>query len=172
MPTRAGSPNIGELESKLAGYVRSYIDHASTGNASMKQEALRWVCAGLERLLGELLEGDSEWIGWVDGILPATDILPDTVDVISSTAMSIRGSALWGKNAAGPFWIEPFACLVEITNAQDILMNYELRLGDAAEGLGRVPYIKHVRKPQWFRPAQWLFTFRKRPTPRPQPLVP
>src|SRR5258706_13448909 len=38
MPERA-------IESKLAGFVRSYIDVPDGGDCSERQEALRWVCA-------------------------------------------------------------------------------------------------------------------------------
>ena len=93
----ARSPETDELETKLAGFIRSYI---YSTDPSQKEEALRWVCAGLEWLLGTLLNGRTGWSGWVDGILPATDMLPDAIEVISPGALSIRGCALWAKNTA------------------------------------------------------------------------
>ena len=119
-----------DLESKLAGFVRSYIHATSGSDPSQQQEALRWVCSGLEYLLGGLPNGCNGWGGWVDGILPATDILSDSVDVISPVALSVRGCALWGKNARGPFWIEPFFGSVQISNASDTIVSYDLKFGD------------------------------------------
>ena len=37
------SPETDELEAKLAGFVRSYI----RSDPTQREEALRWVCAGL-----------------------------------------------------------------------------------------------------------------------------
>src|SRR5580700_2650925 len=101
MGDAAGGLSDNELETKLAGFMRSYI-HASHGSDSSQQEALRWVCSGLEYLLGDLLEGCSVWRGWVDGILPETDMIPDSVKVISTVELSVRGRAIWGENSRGP----------------------------------------------------------------------
>jgi hypothetical protein len=150
------SPQTDELEAKLAGFVRSYI----RSGPAQGEEALRWVCAGLEWLL----DGCTRWSGWVDGILPATDMLPDAIEVVSPVALSIRGCALWAKSAKGPFWIEPFHATVQISDAAEgTIVNYDLRFADAARELGTVPFDKHLRKPDWFFPSEWLFTFSKTP---------
>lgn len=160
MPSaETSSPEIDELEAKLAGFVLLYIRSSAP---VQKEEALRWVCAGLERLLGMLLNGCTGWNGWVDGILPAEDMLPDAIEVISSTALSIRGRAVWGE-AKGPFWIEPFHATVQISDAADTIVSYNLLFADAARGLGTVPYGKHLRRPDWFFPSRSLFTFSKLP---------
>jgi hypothetical protein len=158
--TDARLPDTSDLESKIAGFVRSYI-HAVGSSAASKEEALRWVCSGLECLLGVLLDGCNGWSGWVDGVHPATDMMSDSVDVISPVSLSVRGSALWGERGAGPFWIEPFLGSVEISESSDAIMIYNLKFGDAARGLGKVPFDKHLRRPDWFFPTQWLFTFSK-----------
>jgi hypothetical protein len=150
-----------DLESKVAEFVRSYIRASSGGDASEEQEALRWICAGLERLLGGLLQGSGEWTGWVDGIFPATDMVPDALKVTSPVELTVRGSALWGKASRGPFWIEPFLALLRISEDADALLSYSVKFADAARGLGTVPYDKHLRRPDWFFPAEWLFTFSK-----------
>jgi hypothetical protein len=92
-----------DLEVKLAGFVRTFIQESRDQHSAAAQEALRWVCAGLEHLLGARLEECERWSGWVDGVDPATDLLPDAVQVISGAEVSIRGRALWGKKAGGPF---------------------------------------------------------------------
>jgi hypothetical protein len=149
---------LSDLESKLAGFVRSYVVVASRGDSSQEEEALRWVCCGLEWLLGGLLQASDGWNGWVDGILPATDMLPDSIRVISTVEVSVRGRALWGEHA-GPFWIEPFLGSVQVSDASDSIVSYELKFGDADRGLGKVPFDKHLRRPDWFFPENWLFTF-------------
>jgi hypothetical protein len=150
-----------ELEIKLAGFIRSYI-HASYGEDSLlEQNALRWVCSGLEYLLGSLLNGCEGWRGWVDGILPATDMLPDAVKVSSGIDLTIHGQALWGEDARGPFWIEPFLGSVRISETHDAITGYKINFADAARGLATFPHDKHVRRAEWFSPAEWLFVFSK-----------
>ena len=41
-------------------------------------------------------EGRDEWLGWGDGILPATDMLPDFIRVISEVELRVRGRAVGG----------------------------------------------------------------------------
>jgi hypothetical protein len=148
-----------DLESKLAGFVRAYIRASSGGDSTEEQEALRWTCAALEWLLGELLQGSKGWTGWVDGIIPATDMLPDALVVISPVEFTLRGCALWGKIRG--FWIEPFLASVRISDNADAIVGYSLKFADATRGLGTVPHGKHLRRPDWFFPVEWLFTFSK-----------
>jgi hypothetical protein len=153
-----------DLESKVAEFIRSYIRASRGGDSSEEQDALRWACAGLERLLGGLLQGSEGWTGWVDGILPATDMFPDALKVISPVELTVRGSALWGKASRGPFWIEPFLATVRISENTDAIVSYDLKFADATRGLGTVPYGEHLRRPDWFFPVEWLFTFSKEAT--------
>jgi len=65
-----------DLESKISEFVRPYIDAARGPDLAHEPEALRWLCSGLEWLLTrrqEGREGSEGW--WVDGIIPATDML-------------------------------------------------------------------------------------------------
>src|SRR5262249_32887525 len=82
MPNSEAGLSDFDLESRVAEFVRSYIRASRGGDFSEEQEALRWTCAGLERLLGGLLQDSKGWTGWVDGIFPATDMLPDALKVI------------------------------------------------------------------------------------------
>lgn len=148
-----------DLESQVAAFVRSYIHASGGGESSGEQDALRWACAGLEWLLGGLLQGSEGWTGWVDGIFPATDMFPDALKVVSPIELTVRGSALWGKASRGPFWIEPFLATVWISENTDAIVRYSLKFADATRGLGTVPYGKHLRRPDWFFPVEWLFTF-------------
>ena len=49
----------------------------------------------LEYFLGSLLDECDGWRGWVDDIIPATDMLPDAVRVGSNVDLTLRGQALW-----------------------------------------------------------------------------
>jgi hypothetical protein len=110
-------------------------------------------------LLGARLDGCDQWSGWVDGVEPATDLLPDAVQVISGVKLSVPGRADWAEKGGGPFWIEPFFGWVRISETRDAIVAYELNFADGAQGLARSPYGKHLRRTEWFFPAQWLFTF-------------
>ncbi len=153
------STSADELESKLAGFVRSYI-RASTAGDSGQEEALRWVCVGLEFLLAELLDSSDGWSGWIDGIVPSTGILQNSVTVSSTLELSVRGCAIWLKVPRG-CWIEPFFGSVEISEASDNIVTYDLRFADSARELGSTPYGTHLRRQDWFHPVEWKFRFSK-----------
>ena len=149
-----------DLESKIAEFVRAYVEAARSDDSSQEHEALRWLCSGLERLLQRRLEGREGSEGWwVDGVLPALDMVPEAVTVISAVEVSVRGCAVWGKVAGGPFWIEPFFGVARISENGDSIVGYELHFADAARGLAKVPFGKHLRWPHWFFPPEWLMTF-------------
>jgi len=149
-----------DLESKVAELVRTYIEVARSDDSSQEEEALRWLCSGLESLLQRRLEGREGSEGWwVDGIIPATDMLPDAIKVISAVEVSIRGYAIWAKASRAPFWIDPFFGIVRISQTSDSIAGYELHFADAARGLAKVPFGKHLRWPHWFFPPGWLTTF-------------
>lgn len=158
MPTPSLSDS--DLESKLAGFVHSYFHAVQDGDSSEQQEALRWVCSGLEYLLGSLLERCDGWSGWVDGIFPATDYFPDAI-AVSAVELNVCGSALWGERAEGPFWIEPFHASVRVSGTTPSIVAYKVRFGDARRELGTHPYDKHIRRPDWFCPTEWRFSFSK-----------
>jgi hypothetical protein len=149
-----------ELESKIAEWVRTYVVAAHGDDSSQEQEALRWLCSGLEWLLQRRLEGREGTEGWwVDGIIPATDMLPDAIQVISAVEVSIRGYAIWAKASRAPFWIDPFFGIVRISQTSDSIVGYELHFVDAARGPAKVPFGKHLRWQHWFFPPEWLMTF-------------
>lgn len=77
----------------------------------------------------------------------------------AADGLSVRGYRICGRAARGPFWIEPFFSVVQITEAGDAIVGYDLHFGDAARGLGAVPYGKHLRYPHWIFPTEWLFRF-------------
>jgi hypothetical protein len=150
-----------DIERKLAAFVRSHIRASRRGDSPQAEEALRWVCAAFERVLELLLHECDEWTGWIDGVVPATDMLPDAIEVSSDVILTLRGQALWGERPSGPMWIEPFYASVRIDDVEDVLIGYRVDFGDAARGLGTFPHDKHVRYANWYSPAEWLFRFSK-----------
>jgi len=97
-----------DLESKIAEFVRTYIEAAHSDNLSEEPNALRWLCCGLERLLQRRLRDLPGFEGsWADGVVPATDMLPDAIKVISPVEVSIRGYAIWARASRARFWIDP-----------------------------------------------------------------
>ena len=162
MPDAVAARSDDNLESKLAGFVRAYIQTPGDCDWSERQEALRWVCAGLERLLGGMLQQheESQRFCWVDGILPG-DILSEPVKVLSPVELTLHGLAIWGENVDGPFWIEPFFASLRISDSNETIISYDLGFGDAIRGLGTVPYGKHLRRADWFFPTEWVFRFSK-----------
>lgn len=159
--------SINDLKAQLAGFVGLYIRLSrAEGPSGDRQQALRLVCAGLEHLLDASLRGSAGWRGWVDGILPATDMLPAAIEVISEAELTVRACAIWGEKTDGPFWIEPFFGSVRLSETGDGIDSYELKFADATRGLAVVPYSKHLRHPEWFLPTQWLFEFPSAREPR------
>jgi hypothetical protein len=86
-------------------------------------------------------------------------MLPDAVQLISPVELSVRGRAVCADY--GDLCIEPFLGCVRISEAGDAVISYHIHFGDASWAPGSVPYNKHLRKPDWFFPAQWFITFAK-----------
>jgi hypothetical protein len=144
-------------ESRIARLVWEY----TLCDPTKEEEALAWLCFGLEWLLGRELEPCEEWTGWVDGVTPAHGMVPDAVKVVSGTEVSIHGYAEWARAGAGPFWIEPFLGQIRVSPGGKSIESYDLRFGDADRGLGGTPYGRHIRWESWFSPAKWMFRFTK-----------
>jgi hypothetical protein len=151
-----GEENVGEsdavpddLITELAAGVRAYLALADRDSPA-GQEWLQRICGQLEWFLNGLLRGHEGWTRhrYVDGLIP------DSVAVTSPVAIEIRAIMIWGKGRAQ--WVEPFLGVVRISPAADRIESYELAFGDAEQGLGRVPFRPHRRRP--VDPARWLFT--------------
>lgn len=153
--------DVQRIEAKLASFVRDYTRSATSGSSENHEEALRWVCAGFEYLLGALLDRSRDWSGWVDGIEPAFEHFPDAVTVVSEVEIGIRGRAYWSKASRGPFYIEPFFGAVRIAQDHDVVESYEILFSNATQGLGLTPYGKHIRRSDWYLPSKWGYRFVK-----------
>jgi hypothetical protein len=146
---------LGRLKAILAEAVWDYLDDLRHGDAAEQEKRLRRVCSGLEHLLNSRLACCEEWnpSWWCDGVLPWT------TSVLSPAGLEIHGRAVWALDSRSGGWIEPFAASIQLTAAGDALASYRLQFGNAAYGLGRVAYGAHVRRADWYHPAEWLFVF-------------
>jgi len=147
-------PEKDELEAKIANDVRSYLSICGRGDSS-EEEQLRAVCSGLAWLLAELLQKSDKWSSyhWVDAISPAS------TEIISTGELNIQGLMIWGDRGHTQEWWEPFSATLRVAEAIGGMLRYRLMLGDAAWGLGKVPYNCHPKGWNWASPKQWLFVF-------------
>jgi hypothetical protein len=137
----------------LAESVRSYL--RGQGDDAARQQQLRFVCSALDRLLGELLAQDKRWSRyyWVDTILPLSETVPSPGKLI------VRGLMIWGQRKQSRQSCEPFSCSLHVSETSDELIGYEILCGDAAVGLGKMPYADRSRFTDGDFPNKWLFTF-------------
>ena len=102
-----------------------------------------------------------EWTGWIDGMIPADDIIPEAVRVDSPSGLSGRGRAIFRERVWVVSGSNRFVASVRVSETSDEILRYLLRFADANRELGEVPYGQQVRRPAWFFPQEWLFTFSK-----------
>ena len=136
----------------LARDVRSYLRVCGGGDES-EQQQLRTVCSVLARVLGRFLQGNEKWsvYYWVD------DILPLSTTVVSDE-LKVRGLMIWGQSKQAQQWVEPFSCSVRPSEMSNRVI-YQIMCGDAAEGIGKVPYGRRSTRAVRHLPEEWLFTF-------------
>jgi hypothetical protein len=92
---------------------------------------------------------------------PRPQMVPGRVESdLAVRAGGARKRAL-GKRFARPFLGRAFLASVRVCENTDAIVSYSLKFADAAWELGAVPYGKHLRRPDWFLPVEWLFTFSK-----------
>jgi hypothetical protein len=137
--------------------VAAYLRVRRAGNWDGEPEALRAVCQEVEFLLRTLVNPDSAWNASCDGINPATDILPEAVEVAQPFDLRLRGKAYWLPGD----WITPFFFSARVAEEADSLSEYLIQVGDAGRGLARENSGKRLKDVKWFYPEKWVFTFRK-----------
>jgi hypothetical protein len=143
-----------DLEEMLAQDFRSYL-RVCEGGGESEQQQLRTVCSTLARVLDRLLQGNEKWsvYYWVDDILP-----------ISTTAVAgelkVQGFMIYGQRKQAQQWVEPFSGSVRALETSNKVI-YQMMCGDAARGIGNVPYGKRNTRGSLHLPEEWLFTFLK-----------
>jgi hypothetical protein len=158
-------PTKQDLETKLAGYISSYLAVCGLGEEA-SQEQLRWVASAMGWLVARHLEGNSTWESyrWVDAISPSQ------VDVLAPNHLNLEGVLIFGdtRKGTGQYW-EPFSGSAQISETGDQVLSYRMMFGDITWGLGKVGYGKHPKGWNWSRPQKWLFTFSKEKGPNDDP---
>jgi hypothetical protein len=110
--------------------VGAYLRVRGVGDWDGEPEALRTLCRQLDYLLSELVNRDGTWSASCDGISPATDMLPEAIEVTLPCEISLRGRAYWldGDDESCRLnmdnRITPFFFSARLTAGQDILSEY------------------------------------------------
>ncbi|HEY7403248.1 MAG TPA: hypothetical protein VIB39_06985 [Candidatus Angelobacter sp.] len=148
---------IKEFESKLAQAIRAYLSVKGLGN-DVEQRRLQWAAQGIAILVGNLLQGDETWgqSRWVDTVSPSS-----VPEVLGPGHIALDGLLIFGQIGPRSQWWEPFYGSLQISETSDEIVSYELKLGDAAWGLGKVRYNEHPKGWNWSRPEKWIFVFSK-----------
>ena len=141
----------------LAVNIRRYF---SVQEAEDKQHELMVKIASIMvGITGRLLEGNESWGPHrsVDAIAPSCP-----AEMIAPGHIVVDGLLIFFDRSKGRGeWWEPFYGSVRIAEVGDEILNYELKFGDAAWGLGNVGYGEHPRGWNWSRPEKWIFAFAK-----------
>lgn len=126
--------NALDLEEKIAGDVAAYVRHLASGAEKDPADSLRWICAGLERLLTRCLHMHRVWPAstWCDGILHAE------AEMVSPVELFVRGTAVWNEKREA--WCDPFQAELRISTDGRFLSWYNLRFGDRRQGLRLARY--------------------------------
>jgi hypothetical protein len=145
-------PSISEVETSLATAVQNYLLAGPNDHIS-EDENLRPVCNWLARWLGDMLENSDGWGPYRS----VDDILPCTADRPSPTDLVLRGLLLWMDDRTRD-WKEPLFAKIHLSGNPSMPLEYEVHVGDAKRGLGRVPYGTLHDYP-YVPVDRWLFTF-------------
>lgn len=150
----------GRFLTLLPDRIRAYRLAAGSDNLTDEEETRVKLCAVFERLLSAHLQGwGGRWPAgaWVDGALPGP------IDLSEPDAISLSGLIVW----CGPgnrWFLDPFACRVDLWDDAESVRAYSLRFGDADKGLRKFTTkssSKHCYDPP---PKAWLFAFDSDPT--------
>lgn len=145
--------NALNLEEKIAGDVAEHIRYLASGAEEDPADSLRWICAGLERLLTRCMHM-RVWPAstWCDGILHAE------AEIVSSVELLVRGTAIWYENKDA--WCDPFQAELRISTDGRFLVWYKLRFGDRRQGLRLARYGESygIVDPQ-LKDRRWLHEF-------------
>jgi hypothetical protein len=142
----------------LAVEVRRFLSVCGQGDSN-DHAALVSVATSVNALVARLLESNELWglDRWVDGISPSSP-----PEVVAPGQVTLDGLLIFGDTSKGrQQWWEPFYGSLQISEASDAILSYDLKFGDAAWGLGKVGYNEHPKGWNWSRPEKWIFVFSK-----------
>ncbi len=135
--------------------MHAYARACESGSDDEQEKELRDIYSGVSRLLGRLLEKDDTWnrYWWVDSILPVG--IDDPLNR-NNPDLRLHGIMIWGDKGIVTEWGEPCSILLAEASGE---LKYEIRVGDAHRGLGKVPYGSLSQKTISMIPAEWQFEF-------------
>jgi hypothetical protein len=139
-------------EAALAKDVQAYL--ALRGRDDQDEhKQLQTVCSAIDQLLALSLQETEAWDKnyWNDGVTASAEIS-------SPGVLDLQGLAIWAKANKSEFYWEPFAAVVRISEAGE-LVDYQIKFADAAWSLGRVAYNTHPRGWNYAPPQKWMFEF-------------
>jgi hypothetical protein len=151
-PEMAKHNRKSNAEVMLAKDVQAYLPlHGRDDENQQKQ--LQKVCSALDHLLALLLQETQAWDQhyWNDGVIASAEIS-------SPGVLDLQGLAIWAKGNKSGFCWEPFAAVLRTSEAGD-LVDYQIKFGDAAWGLGKVACNTHPRGWNCAPPQRWIFEF-------------
>ena len=132
-----------EHEAALGAAVAAYLRLRHGCNWEREPEALRAVCHELEFLLRALVSRDGTWNASCDGISPATDMLPEAIEVVQPFDLRLRGKAYWLEGTDEQWGLKvgnsitPFFFSASVAEEANVLSEYLIQFGDAGRSLAR-----------------------------------
>jgi hypothetical protein len=144
----------GDAEAILAKDIQAYLSLHGRDDEG-EQEQLQKVCSALDHLLALLLQLQESKVWdqnyWNDGVIASAEIS-------SPSVLDLQGLAIWAKDNTSGFYWEPFAAVVRISKAGD-LVDYQIKFADATWGLGKVAWNTRPRGWNCTPPQKWMFEF-------------
>jgi hypothetical protein len=149
------TPDLSSFEQLLLNSIRAYARARESGTDEEQDLALSDVCSGTARLLGQLLEADNRWnrYWWVDSILP---IGMDNPSPLENPELRLYVIVIWGQKGLTAEWGEPCSIVLSEVSGE---LKYQICVGDAHRGLGKVPYAGTSETIVSLMPDEWQFMF-------------
>lgn len=129
----------GRILDELAKELRAYLASDRLLPAS--------VCTPLSYLVDELMADKCEWGCGTDAI----HILDEFPMIHEPDGMRFHGTTCSFSGEMEPLFVE-----LKLAQDRDSIASYDIRIGDAAKGLQRIPCGKRIRNGT---PEAWLYTF-------------
>jgi|SRR5689334_7546474 len=140
----------------VAEHINSYARAHQAGQILEADKHLRWVCSGLGRILGKLLESEPNCgeYRWVD------DILPQSATLDSSGVFALRGILIWGvTKGTTQQWVEPVEVSITLSRSGRGIARVDANVADAEYEIGTVTYKRRDEISSRQPTRRWTFHF-------------
>jgi len=141
-----------DFKTPLRNAVRHYLLQSPNERIS-EDEHLHQVCRFLAPLLDRLLKSENGWGRYRS----VDDIVPCTAKKMSPRDLELTGLVIWMTDARGE-WVDPISASIHFDNDKDETMEYTFLFGNAALGLGKIPYGADQDFP-YVPVSDWIFVF-------------